>query len=616
MNENRETEIPDFSHHSRHQIPVEYTWRIEDIYPDMESWNKDKARFKEMMDQIPQLAEGWTSSPQKMLRLWDHVAEIEKIEDKTSCYSRMLSDTDMSDSTWQGMKGEIQTMDIELRRLLAFMDPDILRLGEEKIREYLEAEPKLKIYEMDLITVLRVKDHVLSADKEEIMAQTGLFSGAAARASGVLNDVDIPSSTISLADGQKIKLNVPNFIRIRESNNRKDRIKATQSFWKNRMQYRNTQAVLLDGAVKSHFFNARVRHYPNCLEASLYPNYIDTSVYFNLIDTVRKNLAPLHRFLKLKKRLLNLDKIVYEDIYVSSIPGIERTYPIEEAKRILIDAMSPLGKEYTGVLEKGLNSRWMDIYPNKSKRSGAYSSGSLYDLHPFVLLNYNGSFTHLLTMAHEFGHALHSWFSNKTQPFPLSHYPIIIAEIASTFNETLLVHHLLKNETDDLVKLFIMDRYINEFRGTMFRQTLFAEFEAAIHKEVEQGRTLTTDWMDNCYLELCRFYYGHSEDVLFVPDYIKAEWSIIPHFYYNFYVFKYSTGIAAATALVDIIMQGGEKEKQRYLALLKSGRSKFPLDALSDAGVDLTSPQPIETAIRTFNQVVLQMEEIVDKTGK
>jgi oligoendopeptidase F len=386
-----------------------------------------------------------------------------------------------------------------------------------------------------------------------------------------------------------------------------------RTFWKHHTQFKNTHAILIDGQVKNHFFKAKIRHYKNCLEAALYPHNIHPKVYHTLVETVKENPWPLHRFLKLKARLLKLKKMTYDDIYTSSVPAVEKQYTIDEAKGIVIDALKPLGKEYTNILEKGLRSRWMDIYPNKGKRSGAYCNGSVYDVHPYVLMNYNGTYNHVSTLAHEFGHALHSWFSNKTQPFPLAHYPIFLAEIASTFNETLLVHHLIKTETDDLVKLYILDQYLEEFRGTLYRQTLFADFELAVHQWVEKGQTLTPDWLDNTYLGLTRQYYGHKTGIISVNKYIENEWSNVPHFYYNFYVYQYSTGIAAATALADMVLNGSDTERNRYLDFLKSGGSKYPLDTLKDAGVDLTTPQPIVMAVRKFDEIVSQMEIIVKR---
>jgi oligoendopeptidase F len=605
------TEIPDYSGVERAKIPGEHTWKVEDAYKDVKEWEKDKELLLGMMEKIEDYSQGWTDSANALYRMMNHVTRMQLIETKTYMYPRLLSDTDMEDSSYQAMKGEIHSISVEMNSKLAFLDPDLLELGPEKIAGYVKEEPRLKVYEMYFDSVIRMKKHILDTDKEEIMVQTGLFGETPGKAAGMLNDVDIPAPQITLSDGKKIRLNTSNYVRFRESNVREDRGKVMRSYWKNRSKYRHTHGTLLDGAVKKHYFDCKIRHYDSCLEAALYPDNIDTAVYHTLIETVKGNLSPLHRYLDLKAGMLGIEKLLYEDVYASSVPSVEKQYPIEEAGEIIIEALRPLGNEYTDVLAKGLKDRWMDIYPNKSKRSGAYSNGSIYDVHPYVLMNYNGSFNHLSTLAHEFGHALHSWFSNKNQPFPLADYPIFLAEIASTFNETLLVHYLLKIETDDLFKLFILDQYLDEFRGTLYRQTQFAEFELAIHREVEKGKTLTPDWLDKTYLKLARHYYGHKSKVMNVSRYIQNEWSSIPHFYYNFYVYQYSTGIASATALAENVLNGGETERQKYMTFLKSGCSKYPLDTLKDAGVDLRTPEPIEVALKTFDDVVTEMEKIL-----
>lgn len=607
--------IPDYSQVERSRVPEDVTWNLDDIYPDIDAWEKEKSQLLELIDEtnLSRMAENWTGSARNMLRFLRFTDTVGKLEDRTYGYPRLAADTDMENSTWLSMKGEIHTILVNLHSRLAFMDPDILKLGRKKINQYMEQEPGLTDYRQYFDSVLRMKKHILATDKESILARTGLFAGTPGKAAGMLNDVDIPAPRITLSDGQKIKLNPANYARYREARDRGDRIKVMRTFWKQHSKFRNTHAALLDGSMKTHFFTAGVRGFKSCLDAALFPNNISTKVYHTLVETVRGNLAPLHRYLRLKARMLKLDKLSYCDLYASSVPQVDKQYTFAQARDIIGDALAPMGESYTSVLRQGLDNRWTDIYPNKSKRSGAYSSGGLYDLHPYVLMNYNGTFNHVSTLAHEFGHALHSWFSNKNQPYSLAHYPIFLAEIASTFNETLLVEHMLKIENDDLVKLYILDGYLDEFRGTLFRQTQFAQFELDMHREVEQGRTLTPDWLDQHYLELVRDYYGHKKGVLKVPNYIANEWSYIPHFYYNFYVYQYSTGIAAATALAEMVLTGGTRERDRYMTLLKSGGSKYPLDILNEAGVDLTTPKPIEVAIQKFDRVIDEMEAIIQR---
>jgi oligoendopeptidase F len=314
----------------------------------------------------------------------------------------------------------------------------------------------------------------------------------------------------------------------------------------------------------------------------------------------------------LRKRLLGLPEMKYGDIYASAVPAVEKIYPFDEARQLVQAAMAPLGPEYGATLRRAFDERWIDIYPNKGKQSGAYSSG-VFGVHPYVKMNYDGGYDNVSTLAHELGHSMHSYFSNQAQHFANAQYPTFLAEIASTFNEHMLVRQMLKSETDDALKLFLLDSYLEQIRGTLFRQTLFAEFELAIHEKAEQGQTLTPDWLDKTYLDLTRAYYGHSQGVVEVEDYIQSEWSGIPHFYYNFYVFQYSTGIVASMALSDMVLKGGEAERARYLNFLKAGGSKFPLDTLREAGVDMATPAPIVTALKQFDEMVGEMEIIAGR---
>lgn len=613
MNKRNEKNIPDYSDKNRKDVPEEFSWRVKDLYPDAGAWEADKKRLLEMIGQIDVLAKDWTTTPHKMFQLLDHVDKVEIKEYRLYVYTTLQVDTDMGNSRLQAMKGDINTIDVDLEGKLTFIDPDILALGEEKIKRYLEEEPKLDIYRFKFETVLREKPYILPSDKEEIVARTGLFSTAAKKAAGLLNDLDIPAPRLTLSDGERIRLNTANYIKYRGVDNAKDRRKVMRTFWRNRAKFQNTHAALLDGGTKNHYFNAQVHHYDSCLEAALFPENIHPDVYLNLIRRVKGNLEPLHRFLDLKARLLGLDQLLYEDLYTPSISGVEKEYTIEEAKEIIIEAMKPLGDEYTSLLRTGLHGGWMDVYPNKGKRSGAYSNGSVYDAHPFVLMNYNGKFENVSTLAHEFGHALHSWLTNKNQSFVNSHYSTMLAEIASTFNEALLVHYMVENETDDRVKLFILDQYVEHFRGTLYRQTLFAEFELLMHREIEKGGTLTPEWLGKEYLKLTRSYYGHRQGVVKVPKFIENEWSGIPHFYYNFYVFQYSTGVVASTVLSEMVLNGGKAERDRYIKMLQSGSKTYPLDILKEAGVDLTRPEPYDRAMAELSRIVSQMEQISER---
>ncbi len=602
--------IPDYSETPRTQVPDQYKWRVTDLYPDDTAWKQDLDAVSTMAEDLLKSAPGWTDSATRMADFMDRLTELQKRARRLYAYAQFQSDTDMGNSKFQKMKGEMQHLFVNFFSRMTFLQPDILKLGPDKIAAYIKAEPRLEPYRISLERILREKDHILPADQQKIAALTGLFSGAASKASSMLNNMDIPRPEVTLHDGTKVTLNYANYSKYRGSSNTADRRLVMEAYWKNQAQYENTFAILMDAGMKQQLFNARIHNYPTCLDAALFDNNIDPEVYHNLIKTVREHVAPLQRLLKLRKKLLGLKDMTYGDVYASAVPSVSRTFTYPEAKQLVLDAMAPLGSEYTDVLKQAFDKGWIDLYPNKGKQSGAYSSG-VYGVHPYVKLNFDGSYNSVSTLAHELGHAMHSYFSTHNQSYSNSQYPIFLAEIASTFNENMLMHQLLKSNADDRFKLLVLDGYLEQLRGTLYRQTLFAEFELAMHEQVEKGKTLTPDWLDNKYLELTRAYYGHDQGVMDVEDYIKNEWSGIPHFYMNYYVFQYSTGIVSSMALADMVLNGGPAERQRYLDFLKAGGSQFPLDTLRQAGVDMRTPQPIVAALNQFDTLVGEMETIV-----
>ncbi len=605
-------QIPDYSTTDRQDVPREFKWSIEDLYPSIKAWEKDKAAAMKMLENIKSLAPGWITSPEKMLTLLNHLKNLRIKGYRLYAYASHRSNMDMRNQKFQLLKGEMRNMFVQFGTMLAFMNPDILKLGEKIFYSYLKAEPGLKPYRFSIEQVLRMKNHILPPGQQKIVSMSGLFSGASSQASGMLNNVEMPQPEVILSDGTKIKLNYANYARYRSSVNQDDRRQVMHIYWKNSKMFENTLAILLDSGIKQDLFNSRVYGYKDCLDARLYGENIDPRVYHNLIQSVRNNLGSLHRYLILKKQLLGLDVFLYEDIYTSSVSKVDKKYPFSEARDIILQMMKPLGKEYLSGLQKAFNERWIDIYPNKGKQSGAYSGGT-YGVHPFIKMNYDGSYSSVSTLAHELGHALHSYLSNKYQHFTNSHYPTFLAEIASTFNENLLVHYLLKNEKDDLFKLYILDGYLERIRATLHRQTLFAEFELTMHRQVEAGKTLTADLLNQKYLELTRYYYGHDQGIVKVGDFIQNEWSGIPHFYRNYYVFQYSTGIIASMALSNRLLHDKKFDQQQYLDFLKAGGSRFPMDTLRLAGVDMTSPEPIISALNQYDQLVREMEKIVKR---
>ena len=563
-------------------------------------------------------SKGWTESPQKMLAMLMLADEINLKSLHLYLYGKRQYDTDMSNSLFQNMKGEIQSLSVEANLKLTFINDDLLKMEEKTFEKYLKEEPKLQPYRFFVEQVVRSKKHILPLEQEKLMTLTGLYGSSISEAANVLNDVDKPSPEVTLSTGEKVVLNYANYFKYRSSKNPEDRSLVIRTFWKNQKQYENTLAVLFDGGMKQDLFNARARNFNNCLEARLFGDNIDTTVYSLLVDAVKKNLGPLHRYLKLKQKLLALPVMKYEDIYASPVKKVDKLYSFEDAKGLVLNSLKPLGDEYQVGLNKAFDGGWIDIYPNKDKESGAYSGG-IYDIHPFIKLNYNGEYDAVATLTHELGHSLHSYLSSKSQPYINSGYTTFIAEIASTFNENMLMDYMLKNEKDDLFKLYIISEFLEGVRGTLYRQTLFADFELAMHKKVEVGQSLTPEWLNKKYLDITRLYYGNDKGVMQVDDFIQSEWANIPHFFLNFYVFQYSTGIISSMALTQKILSGEKGATEKYLAMLKAGGSDYPVKLLQTAGVDMTTIDPYNAAFKRFDDLVGEMEKIVarlEKEGK
>lgn len=604
--------IPDYSLTERKDIPVEYTWKIDDLYATDNEWKADKENAGQMIVRIDELSKDWTSSARKMREFLDYLTDINIKLTRLYAYAGHQNNSDLSNPLYQAMVGDLQTMYVGYSSKLSFFDPNILKLGEEKFSEYLKSEPGLENYKFQIEDILRNKNHVLPDEQQKIVSMTGLFSGVPSKTANMLNDVEVPNAEVTLSTGEKVVLNYANYTKYRGSSNPEDRSLVMREFWKNQMQYKNTLSILQDGAIKQHLFSAKVRNFNDCLEARLFSDNIPVSVYEQLIKSVKENLKPLHRYLKMKKEMLKLSTFRYEDVYASSVPSVEKLYEYNEASEIVLEMMNPLGKEYVSGLKTAFDSRWIDIYPNKGKETGAYSDG-VYGVHPYVKMNYDGRYNNVSTLAHELGHAMHSYLSSNAQHYSNSNYPTFLAEIASTFNENLLMEYLLENEKDDMFKLFVLDNYIEQIRGTLYRQTLFAEFELEMHKRVEQGGTLTADWLNEKYLSLTREYYGHNEGVCIVDDYIQNEWSRIPHFYMNYYVFQYSTGIIASMALSNLVLTDNDTYREKYLDLLKAGGHGYAIDLLKKAGVDMTSPVPYNEAFKRINYLLDEMEKIVSR---
>ena len=607
--------IPDYSTTPRKDVPVELTWKIDDLYPSYEAWQKDKEDLIALASQVDTKKIGWTDSPQKMLEMFEFNDAVFMKGDKLFNYASNQSNVDLSNSQYNVMKGELQSIYVNLGSKFTFFRDDILKMNKDKLNEFFKKEPKLEAYRFSIESILLLKDHILPQDQEKLMSLTGLMTSTPSQTANFLRDVDLPSPEITLSNGTKITLNTANYLRYRGTNNASDRTLVMTTFYNNLFNYKNTFAALLDGAMKQQLFFAKARNYKDCLEAKLFSDNINESIYTTLIKNVHENLEPLQRYMKLKKELLGLDVYKYDDIYASAVQSVSKKYTYDEAVNLVLEAVKPLGDDYVTNLKKGFNSRWVDIYPNKDKQSGAYSSG-VYGVHPLVKMNFNGDYESVTTLAHELGHSMHSYYSNSNQNYTNSQYPIFLAEIASTFNENLLTEYMVKNEKDDLFKLFLLDKFLDQARGTIYRQALFAEFELEIHKKVEEGKTLTADYLNKLYLDLTKQYYGDDKGIVKVDDYIQSEWSYIPHFYMNYYVFQYSTGMISSMALSQRVLENVPGAREKYLNMLKAGGSDYPMTLLKNAGVDLNEKETYTNAFKRFDNLVAQMEEIVAKLKK
>jgi len=543
-----------------------------------------------------------------------HTAIIKEMM-RLSSYAGKLSDLDTRDSKYLAMRQEISQLFTQYNSKSSFIDPEILTMNKKKIDKFLTKEPKLEVYKFYLYDLLRSKEHMLSAKEEKIVAEAGLITGAGESIYGIFKNADMPYPTVTLSNGKEVLVDQAGYGRYRASANREDRKKVFEAFFGKFNDFRRTFGTEMDANVKSHLFYTNVRNYDNTLETALDANNIPVEVYYSLIDNVNKNLDSFHRYLNIKRRMMGLDTLYYYDLYAPAVKDIDAEYDYDKAKKMILNALKPLGNDYVKIIKEAFDNRWIDVYPTPGKRSGAYSSGSAYDVHPYILLNYNNLYNDVSTLAHELGHTMQSYLSNKNQPFPTAMYPIFVAEVASTLNEVLLFNYVYNKTTDDDTKLALLMEYLDGVKGTLFRQTQFAEFELRMHEMAEKGEQITGDSMSELYKNIVRRYYGHDQGICIVPDYINVEWAYIPHFYYNYYVYQYSTSFTASTALAEGILDKEPGAVDKYIHFLSAGGSKYPIDLLKDAGVDMTTSVPFDKTMKMMNWAMDEIENILAKKG-
>ncbi len=605
-----------YSQQTREEIPAKYKWNLTDLYASDEAWRDAVQSLTLKLDEVEQFKGTLTKSATNLLKALEFNSDLSKEASKIYLYAGMNSDLDTHEMKYNGMKQELQSLFSNFGAKAAFIQPEILAADWETIEGFLKEEPKLEIYRMGLENMFRTKAHSLSEAEERIMALSGMVSSVPQAVYGTFSNAEMPKPEVTLSDGSKIAIGSAEYGRYRASSNRADRETVFNAYWNNFAKFKASYGEMLYGNVKSDIFNARARHYESSLEASLYPNNIPVEVYHSLVDNVNENLPAFHRYLKIKQRMMGVDTLKYLDLYAPVVKDVDLKYSYDEATTLILEALKPLGKEYVSTVEKAVDERWIDVYPTPGKRSGAYSNGAFYDGHPFILLNYNDLYDDVSTLAHELGHTMQSYFSNKTQPYPTADYETFVAEVASTFNEVLLFNYMIDRVEDDDVKLSILMEWLDRFKGTLFRQTQFAEFELKIHEEAEKGKPLTGDEFSEIYADIVNRYYGHKEGVCHVDDYMHMEWAYIPHFYYNFYVYQYSTSFTASISLAEKVMSGDKQALDNYIEFLSAGGSDYPIELLKKAGVDMTSTEPFEKTIASMNKVMDEIEKILDKKEK
>ena len=592
---------------SRSDIPLSDRWATEDLYASDELWEQELqhmiAQGKEMAAYAGKVGESANSLLEYMTMLED----IQVRSSQLANYAQRKGDEDTRVAAYQAMVSKFSSAFVALNASTSFETPEILDIPDGTLERYFEEEPGLARFRRYILDQRRLKAHILSPAEEKLLAAAGEITRTPSDVFGMLENADMKFPAAVDAEGKEHNLTGGTFVPLQMSPDRALRKDAYEKLYGRLGEFKNTSAALLYAQVKQLKFQASARKYESSLDASLSRTNVPTSVYHNLIEAVHQNMDKMHRYVRLRKKMLGVEELHFYDVYTNLVKGVDRYIPIEEAKATVYEAVAPLGQEYQSILKHGFENRWIDVYETPGKRGGAYSSGAR--VHPFVLLNYSGTLKSQFTLAHEMGHALHSYFSNRTQKPLDSHYVIFVAEVASTCNEALLMEYLLNKTTDKRERAFLINHFLEQFKGTLYRQTMFAEFELKMGQLVQQGVPLTAEKLCQEYKALNELYFGPD---MVVDDEIAMEWARIPHFYYNYYVFQYATGYSAAIALSQKILREGAPAVEKYLNFLSGGRSKPPVELLKDAGVDMSSPEPVNEALALFGRLLDEMEQLVE----
>ena len=591
----------------RQEIPVEDTWAVEDLFPSDQAWEEEFARFQEDCAKPIPYAGHLADSPRQLVRCLEEMEKAYVRMDRLGSYCMRKRDVDTRGPVYLSMAGRFSGASVRLSAAYSFFTSELMGISDEKLEEFYRAEPKLERFRRFLTDERRMREHTLSPTEEKLLASSGDMSGAPQDIFGAFFNADLTFPKVTDSQGNSYPLSNGTFVLWEESRDRTLRRNAYETYYDVLGGFQNTAAAMLNAQMKKLQFYADARKFDSALEASLMSHDVPVSVYDNLIEAVHQNIDKMHRYVRLRKKLLGVDEMRFYDVYAGCGTQEEAYIPFAQAKETVYRALAPLGEDYRRILREGFENRWIDVYENEGKRSGAYSAGSL--VHPYVLLNYTGTLDSQFTLAHEMGHALHSYLSGKNQEYLDSQYVIFVAEVASTCNEALLMEYLLGKTQDKAERIRLLNYFMEQFKGTLYRQTMFAEFERTVGQMVQRGETLTAQALCQEYRRLNRFYFGPD---MVVDDRIALEWARIPHFYYNYYVFQYATGYSAAIALSRRILREGESAVKDYLGFLSGGCSKSPIELLRGAGVDMTSPEPVNQALSLFGEILDEMEALTE----
>ncbi|HUP27261.1 MAG TPA: oligoendopeptidase F [Chloroflexia bacterium] len=592
---------------SREEVAPEFKWNLEAVYQDDAQWEKDLSGLVPLLDQASAARGRLGESAQTLLRAIEDRDRLYEQMERIFAYARMRRDEDTTNSHYLALEDRARAQLTRISETMSFFSPELLEVGEEKVHAFMDESAELKLYAHQFDELFREKEHMLSEAEEALLAAAGEIASGPGQIFDMMTDADMKFGTIKDEDGNDVELTQGSYIRYIRSKDRRVRKDAFEIFHSEFTAQRNALASCYATQVKSDMFYSRARKYGSSLEAALFKDNIPVSVYENLITAVHENLPLLHRYMELRRRVLGVDKLHMYDLHVPLIPQADNEIPYSRATEMVTEAFTPMGETYLNGVKQGFNSRWTDVYETPNKSSGAYSWG-VYGVHPFMLLNYQDTLYDVFTLAHEMGHSMHSYYSYQTQPYTYHNYTLFVAEVASTLNEELLSHHLLNSTDDRAIQLAVINHSLEQVRTTLYRQTMFAEFEKIAHERAEAGEALTADMLSQVHYALNKQYHG---DDVAVDEEIQIEWARIPHFYRSFYVYQYSTGISAAIALSQQILEEGQPAVDRYIKFLSSGGSNYSVNLLKDAGVDVTTPEPVNQALQQFGRNLDKLEELL-----